>query len=161
MHDTTSTHKPYQLQIIDLLLRIFEMFSDFYLLSAERFPHEAEFWRELAEDKKKHLDCLRKLMNSWKKGAVMFEEGKIKTYTLDAFLSYLAGVVTKAENGELSLDQTMTLARDLENSLVVRKVFEHFDAPSGEIKDLINRMNNQSEQHHRMVMETINRCSAG
>jgi rubrerythrin len=137
------------------LLKIFEMLGDLYVVSAEQFPQKEAIWMELAGDEKKHLDWLRQLLDSCEKGQVVFAEDKIKTYTLEAFLSYIAGIVTKAENGELTLAQTMTMACDLENSLVIRKVFEHFDAPTSELKAIITRMNSEADQHHRRVLATM------
>jgi hypothetical protein len=159
--DSGAIFKPYQAQIVNLLLEIFEMLGDLYQISAEQFPEEEEVWRELAEDEKKHLDWLKQLLFSCEKGRVVFSEEKIKTYTLESFITYLAGIVTKAENRELTLAQTKTMVCDLENSLVVRRVFEHFDAPAPEINAIIKRMNSEADQHHQRVRAIMNCCPNG
>lgn len=157
-HDTTL--KPYQKQSIALLLKIFGMLGDLYVLFAELFPEDAEIWQELASNEHKHLDWLGQLLLSAEKGLVIFSEGKIKTYTLEAFLAYLTGIMTQAENGEMSLAQAKTLACDLENSLIIRRVFDHFDAPSPAIKAIITRMQYAAEHHHRRVLASLPCCSA-
>lgn len=63
--------------------------------------------------------------------------------------------MSKAENRELSLAQTVTLACDLENSLIVRKIFEHFTAPAEGVKASIKQMHSEAEQHHRRVLATL------
>ena len=139
--------KPYQKKIIDGLVRQETLLAKLYTLFAEQFPEHAQAWSELAIEEKKHASWLQQLHDAGEKGIILFDEGKIKTYTMDTFINYLEGIIAKAESGELSLANAISHTIDLERSLLEKNTFSHFDSTSEKARSVLKRLTRETENH--------------
>lgn len=78
--------KPYQEKIITLLLKQETLLASLYQTFAQKFPEHEEFWSQLAREEEKHAGWLEQLRAATKKKVVLFNEGRIKTYTMETFV---------------------------------------------------------------------------
>jgi homoserine trans-succinylase len=139
--------KPYQKQIVYLMIQQEILLAKLYSLFAEQFSDSATVWRELAEEEKKHATWLEQLYEAGEKGIYLFDEGKIKIVTLNNFTDYLREVITKAKNKELSFEQAVAYALDLEKSLIEKNIFNHFDSTSQQAQVVLNWLTRETEKH--------------
>ena len=83
----------YQEKILSQLIDQEYSLSRLYGLFAEQFPGMTDFWIKLSREEKRHAQLIEKLREAEKKGIVMFDEGKVKTYTLNTFLERLEKII--------------------------------------------------------------------
>ncbi|MCK5519909.1 MAG: rubrerythrin family protein, partial [Candidatus Marinimicrobia bacterium] len=81
--------KTYQEKMIQQMITQEEMLSKLYGYFSIQFPEYNKFWEHLAKEEQRHARLIQKLFDAAKRGKIFFDEGKIKTYTLSAFVSRL------------------------------------------------------------------------
>ena len=112
--------KPYQKEIIKLMIRQESLLAKLYTLFTEQFPEHGEVWDELTKEEKKHANWLNQLYDAGEKSIILFDEGKTKTYTMNTYIEHLEGIITRVENREVTLPQAISYTLDFERSLIHR-----------------------------------------
>ena len=143
--------KPYQKEIIELMIRQESLLSKLYTLFAEQFLEHGDVWEELAKEEKQHANWLKQLYDAGEKSIILFDEGKTKTQTMNIYIKYLMGIIAKAENQELTLPQAITYTMDLESSLIEKNAFTHFDSLSEQARSVLKRLAQETEGHFKRV----------
>ena len=80
--------KPYQEKMIQQFITQERLLSKLYAAFAEKFPSYHEFWKKLSQEEERHARLIEKLSQAEKKGLILFDEGVVKTYTLNAFTHF-------------------------------------------------------------------------
>ena len=117
----------YQLNIFDLMVKKEQRLAELYTIFSESFKEFEPFWEKMAKDEKSHASWLLKLKEAEEKNLLVFDEGKIKTYTMETFLKHLDGLIVGAKKGKISAKKAFSVALDLERSLIETKTFQHFE----------------------------------
>jgi hypothetical protein len=139
--------EPYQEKIIQQMLTQENLLSKMYALFAKQFPEYAEFWGKLSEEEETHSKLIERLWEAGKKDLVFFDEGRVKTNTLDLIISRLEELVEKAEKRSFDLPSAFAHAVDYESSLIEKKVFTHFDSLHDKIKGNLKRLQDETLEH--------------
>lgn len=139
--------KPFQEKILKKLINQEAMLSDLYAVFSEQFPQHKEFWGKLSKEEEGHAQLIEKLYEAAKAGKIYFDEGKIKTYTLDAFITRLEGILGKAKRGDFNYTSAFSYAVDYESSLIEKNVFTHFDSMSNKVKGTLNILQTETIKH--------------
>lgn len=137
----------YQEKILDQLIEQEKLLSRLYALFAEQFPEQGEFWTNLSREEERHARLIEKLREAVRKGLVFFDEGKMKTYTLTAFIGQLVKIVEKAERGEFTLPSAFAHAVDYESALIEKNVFTRFDSVHEKVKGTLNILQSETLKH--------------
>jgi len=143
--------KPYQETIIKQLITQEKMLSELYWNFAEQFPQYKEFWGNLSREEDRHAMLVQKLFDSIKKNEIFFDEGKIKTSTLDIFITRLEGILQKTKNREFTLPMAIVNAADYETSLIEKNIFTHFDSLNDKAKMVLNILQLETLNHVESV----------
>jgi len=104
--------KPYQEKIIQQMVTQENLLSRLYALFAQQFPEYAEFWGKLSTEEETHSKLIEKLWEIEKKGLVFFDEGRVKTNTLNLIIGRLEEIVGKAEKCGFDLPAAFACALD-------------------------------------------------
>lgn len=139
--------KPYQEKIIQQMVTQENLLSRLYALFAQQFPEYAEFWGKLSKEEETHSKLIEKLWEAEQKGLVFFDEGRVKTYTLNLLIGRLEEVVEKAEKRGFDLPAAFACAVDYESALIEKKVFTYFDSLNNKIKSSLKRLQNETLKH--------------
>ena len=139
--------KPFQEKILKLLIQQETLLSRLYALFSKQFPQQKEFWKKLSKEEERHAKLVEKLFEATKTGSIVFDEGKIKTYTLTAYITRLEGLVEKAERGEFTIKSAFLHAVDYESSLIEKNVFTHFDSLSDKVKGTLKILQTETINH--------------
>jgi len=137
----------FQETIIRQLVEQETLLSRLYGIFAHQFPRYKEFWEKLSKEEERHAKLIEKLYEATKTGLIVFDEGKMKTYTLSAFITRLKGIVEKAERGEFNLAAAFTYAVDYESSLIEKNIFSHFDSLSDKAKGTLKILQTETVKH--------------
>ena len=129
------------------MIRQESLLEKLYTLLAEQFPEHSGVWKYLAGEEKKHAIWLKQLYDAGEKGFILFDEGKIKSASLNTYIEHLKQIIGRAENKELTLVQAVSYTLDFENSLIEKNVFTHFDSTSEKARIILNRLNMETQSH--------------
>jgi rubrerythrin len=141
----------YQKEIIGLMIRQESMLAELYTLLAEQFPEQAGVWNDLVKEEKKHAIWLQQLFDAGEKGFVLFDEGKIRSASMNTYIAHLEQIITRAEKEELTLAQAVPFTLDFENSLIEKNVFTHFDSTSEKARIILNRLVMETQSHVKKI----------
>ena len=140
--------KDYQEKIIELLGQLELDMSNLYNLFAEKFPKYKELWLMLSQQENIHAEHIKKLHSFVQDNRIIFDEKMTKTYTVKKVLEVIKDVHTKAESNKLTLLNALSMGRDLEESLIEKKFFDYFMGTDPESKALINKIKEDTLEHH-------------
>jgi hypothetical protein len=145
--------KPYQEKIIQQMIDQELLVSELYATFAKAFPQYSDFWAEMSGEEKKHADLISKLGEAEKKGLVLFDEGKTKTYTLTMFVSHIEKQLQKAKNKEFGIAAAFACAIDLEQSLIEKEVFSRFDSLTEKGGSVMIKLRDETKNHSEKLRQ--------
>jgi hypothetical protein len=140
--------KDYQEKIIELLGQLELDMSRLYKLFAGKFPKYKDLWLMMSQQEIVHSEHVKKLHSFAQQNRIIFDEKMTKTYTVKTVLDVIKDVHTKAEANKLTLLNALSMSRDLEESLIEKKFFDYFIGTDPESKTLINKIKEDTLEHH-------------
>lgn len=139
--------KPFQSKIIVLLTQQELRIADLYRFYAGLFPELREFWTGMSTDQMEYATWLEYFYKKADEGAVQFEEGKVKTYTVESFVKYLEDGIARVKEKAPPPPAAFRLALDIENSLMIKRVFDHFKSADRQLINLLNTLREKKKDH--------------
>ena len=114
--------------------------AELYRILARQFPEHCEFWLSLCAEELEHASWIEYLYKKVEEGLLQFDERHTKTYTVDAFIDYLTRTIESVKDEQPSLARALSMTRDIERSLLEKRIFEFFSSGDREmiavLKDL-------------------------
>lgn len=139
--------KGYQSKIIVLLTRQELLLAELYRFYANLYPDLRDFWSELSREQLEHATWVEYCYKKAEEGAVNFEEKNIKTYTVESFVKYLEENIAKVKEKAPSPQGAFSLALGIENSLLIKRVFDHFQSGDHEFTTLLGSLRGKKKEH--------------
>lgn len=139
--------KGYQSKIIVLLTQQELILAELYRFFASLYPDLRDFWSDLSREQMEHATWVEYCYKKTEEGAVTFEEGKIKTYTVESFVKYLEENLAKVKEKAPSPQGAFSLALGIENSLLIKRVFDHFQSGDQELSTLLGSLREKKQEH--------------
>jgi rubrerythrin len=143
--------KDYQEKIVALLIRQELLVAELYRFFAGLYPDLREFWTDMAREELEHATWLEYLLNKARTGAVIFREEKIRTYTVESCLKYVEESLAKVKERAPLPKAAFSLALSLENSLLLKRIFNHFQSADPELSALLTGLQTKLESHRRRI----------
>lgn len=131
------------------------LLNEFYSTLARKFPEEGEFFLKLAYEEKGHANLVNKLRERVIEGAIGFDEGSLRTFTLVASNEHLKDVTGRAESGELSIQSALVHAQDLESALIEKIFFNSFISDDEEVVATFKKLKVQTNDHLARVRSKL------
>jgi competence protein ComGF len=145
--------KDYQKKILSLFIELELRLAELYRQLAERFIEEGAFFTEQYREELKHAQWIEYFMNKVEKGEILFHEDKTRTMTLTTFLGHVQMIIGQANDSNLSLLKALSLVASIEDSLIERKVLEHFDVGAPELRSLMVKLKNETSEHAAKIKQ--------
>ncbi len=136
-----------QKKISQLLIEQEAILAKLYSVFAEKFPEHNVFWKKLAKEERQHASWVKQIFNAVEKGAVLFDEGKIKINTLGILIKGIEDTISKAQKGEIDVIRAIVITADLERSLIEKNVFSCFKGVSVKSQKIINFLCESTKEH--------------
>lgn len=146
-----STLKPYQEKIIMLLIRQELLVADLYHFFAGLYPDLREYWNDMAKEELEHAAWLEYLYKKAQAGEVLFREDKIRTYTVESFLKYLEECLAKVKERAPVPKAAFSLALSIENSLLLKRIFDHFQSADPELSAVLTGLRDKLDDHRKRM----------
>jgi len=148
---TDSILKPYQDKIIDLMKKQETLLATLYKTFAKKFPEHKDFWDKLAREEEKHAGWVEQLRVASEKKVVLFNEGRVKTYTLEFFIQGLEERILRAETDGFNARQALVCTIDLERSLIEKEVFLHFAGITDKARSVMDLLAQETKEHQQLA----------
>ncbi|KPA18862.1 hypothetical protein MHK_000921 [Candidatus Magnetomorum sp. HK-1] len=152
--------KNYQEKIIRQLIVQEKLLAKLYGIFSKQFTQYQKFWLKLSKDEQRHSKIIEKLLEVIQKEKAHFDEKKIKTYTLNAYIVRLESIIQKAEAGEFTLSSALTTAVDYESSLIEKNVFQHFVSFSDKINNTLKILQSETQKHADQIRNALQNFKA-
>jgi hypothetical protein len=147
--------KTYQSRIIYLFTQQELLIAEIYRFFAGLFPNRRDFWEELARDEMEIATWVEYFYKKATTDEVRFEEGKIKTYTVESFIKYLEDNLAKVRIKAPTLAAAFSIAQNIENSLLVRRVFDLFQSSDPAMLSLLKDIRSKRSEHRRRIEDAV------
>lgn len=145
--------KDYQEKILSLLQEHETLLGELYLILAEQFTEQRDLWLSLAKDEKNHADSIKKCVRLVKEGKCIFNEGKVRTYTVNTSIKHIKEITEKAKNEELTLISALSHTRDIETAAIEKNFFKAFMANDDETRFFLKKIGAEASDHLHMVQQ--------
>jgi rubrerythrin len=152
--------KTYQSRIAYLLTQQELLVAELYRFFAGLFPEYRTFWDNLAREEMEHATWVEYFYKKASTDTVRFEEGKVKTYTVESFVKYLGENLAKVKDKAPTLQAAFSLALNIENSLIVRRVFDFFLSSDPEILSILKDLRSKLFEHRRRLEQAAAKATA-
>ena len=139
--------KPYQVKIVEMMYKQETLMARLYEKFARKFPEHEAFWKGIAEEERRHARYIQKLFNAQKKDLVIFDEGKVKTYTLNTIIEHLENLLKQADEEDFSLVKAIGYTLDIERSLIEKEVFKHFKGANKDVTAAMEKLDRETRIH--------------
>lgn len=143
--------KTYQNKILVLLTRQELLIAELYRFFAGLYPETRDFWDAASKEEMEHAGWVEYFYNKAQASEVYFQEDQIKTYTVESFVKYLEDSIAKVKQKAPTQQAAFSLALSIENSLLVKKVFERFQSNDKELAILLRRLQDEMVQHRKRI----------
>jgi rubrerythrin len=145
--------KMYQGKMILLFNRQELLIAEMYRFFASLFPETREFWTDLCREELEHAEWVEYLYKKTQTDSVIFYEKKLRSYTVESFVKYLEDNLAKVKDKAPTLEAAFSLALNIENSLLVQRVFDHFQSSDEGTSILLRRLQSRMKDHRKHVEE--------
>lgn len=149
--------KDYQEKILGLFINQETLLADIYQALADRFPEHSDFFTEIANDELSHAGYLKKAYYLEKEGKVTFDEGRVKTYTLKAFIEYIEKIKDTILAPGTSLVKSLVYALDIEKSILEKDLFTHFTGINKDIDNIFKKLTEETKLHINKIESMLNK----
>lgn len=134
-------------EIIDLLAENELGLKQLYEFYAKTFPKEAVFWLDIANDEKEHAMALLSLKERVDDIYVYFDEKRFTPEAIQSTKDYIDERIKYVIENKIDLLTALSVARDLENSLIERNYFKVFETDVPEIKNVLKKLEKETLEH--------------
>lgn len=148
---------PDQKSILDLLRKNELQVSELYSLYARKIPGCSEFWNNLAAEEIMHA---REISDVYAGSAMEdikennFTRGVIK-YVSD----FVSQQIKNVKHNAISHREAIHIALRVEQSILEKKCFDMFIPNGTTVKDVMQRLNHDTDRHVKMLHQELERVS--
>jgi hypothetical protein len=143
--------KSFQSKIIVLLSQQELRIAELYRFFASLYPDLREFWTDLSKEHMEFATWLEYFYKKSDEGIAQFQEGNVKTYTVESFVKYLEDNLTKVKEKAPTPQAAFRLALDIENSLIIKRVFDRFQSGDRELANVLVTLRDKKRDHLRRL----------
>ena len=124
-----------------------------YQLYAAQLTTEADFWQQLAREETYHVRWLESLQPKVLAGLVHFRENRLQLPVFSDFLGYVHQRIAEARVTPPTLFSALSVAVDLEGTVVEKCFFEVFISTDTETRRVLRTLTLATEIHRTRVQE--------
>lgn len=122
-----------------------------YQAFADHQPEHAGFWSSMADAERRHAAMLGELVAFLPSRQALLVEGKVRSESIKAFLSYVDGILLREGEEKIPFVKALSLSLDIERSLLEKGMLDHFRGASAEVNRVLQQLKEETAGHAAMV----------
>jgi hypothetical protein len=139
------------MQSIELLIENEELVSKLYTIYAKKFPEEKEFWLKKAAEEDVHAELLKGVRPIMQETPSFFQKDRFSMEAIELSVAFVKDLIQKSENS--SLINALSMARDIEHSLIERNFFKVMPRDSILLKNAFIKIEQDTKKHREEIQE--------
>ena len=143
-----------QANLAEIMANIEEIIGAHYMIYAEKFQDQKDFWNTLAMEEVNHAQWIRDLYSKVKAGLVSFNEKRFNKESVKEFQNHLKVALSYIRENKISLKEALGDSLKIERMVLERNFFEVFQTDSPELKEKLERIIEDTKKH-RMQIEQL------
>jgi len=139
------------LALVNALIQNEKLISKLYANYASLFANDSDFWTKISSDETDHARWLDELFIKIKQEVVQIDENRLKLEALTNFTAYINEQIARAETGNITSIQALSVSMDMENSIIEQGVFKVYETDDAELQETFDRLRTATEAHFSNV----------
>ena len=148
-----------QIRALMLACELEQSLADLYLCFGELHPELKELWVPLIQEELGHAEAIRRLYQLTYEGSCVFDDATINREGIQTVIDYVHETIAAAKRGQLSAVRTVSIAYDLEKSLIEKDLFSHFKV-SRAYAELLALLQTGTLRHIELTRSTLEQLKA-
>lgn len=131
--------------------------GELYSVCAGIFPHQAEFWNDIAAQEMSHAAAVREMLRIFQEHPNEFRPGK--PFSVIAINTCIRGIkeyTEQVKTGQIDAKRIFYIAADLEKSLFERDFYRFLDSDNLQFYNIVTQMLREIKTHAELMSSTIN-----
>lgn len=128
-------------------LALAKMYKQF----AVSHPEHREFWDQLAREEAIHAEWIESLGRHYQNGQIGLSGLKLNHQAIKTSISHLENQTEASRNGDLSLLNAVSIALDIEKSMIDNKFFEIFDLVDAKFDRIRAGLESETVKHRQHI----------
>ena len=145
-----------ELDVLELLIRHELAIKQLYEIFAVMFTDRQAFWQRLAGDEQKHANWIGMLRTEANMDKLLLHGTQLKPQAIKLSIRYVESQTARAQEGNLSLLQAISIAKDLESALLEKQFSKLNDFVPKEIMSTLMDLAVETEKHRKALVEALN-----
>ncbi len=129
-----------------------------YSLYAKNLPEYAPFWEQLSQEEIAHAKAIAGAFAETSHDEAYFEENNFSRGIIKYISDFVAEKIIEAENNTPIHLEAIKIALRVEQSMLEKKCFEIFIPTEASVKDVLQRLNKDTERHAASLREELKKC---
>jgi len=149
-------------RIMGMMAELELKISEFYRECGDFWKQEKDFWASLEKDEVTHAQLVRKMADILLARPEQFEENRpFNPVSIAVTLAGIQKNLQKLKEGQLQGLHLLSIARDMEQSLLETKPGEILNSRDMEYQNLLQMIESQTHAHKRKLAEKIEEVKRG
>jgi len=140
-------------EIINHLIEYEMTLAGLYELCSRKYPDLETFWKNLSAQEVGHASTIRELLKKVDNKTVILKEKRFNIRPLEISIEHVQTVTKRVMDNELNLLGILSLAYDIEKSIIESKYYEIFEGTSRVINDVLKKVRDESRNHANTIGE--------
>jgi hypothetical protein len=145
--------------MLDTLIHMEEMekaVSELYMVCADTWPADRIFWAELSDEEREHRKNIATIHPIISNKPEHFEKGRpFNIFAIQTILTGLRNNIEKIRQHELSENNALSIARDIEQSFIEFRYSEIVKTADIEYSTLVRKIVKETAQHKIKIDQKI------
>lgn len=140
-----------QIKILELMAQNEAAVAQLYAHYAQHFPQLNDFWTKLSKEEVEHAKIIRGLIPHVQQKTVFFNQDRFPRAAIESTLKYVSQEVARLKREKIPLMKALSIAFQIESSLIEKKYFGVFEGDNFKLKTLLNELRLATKRHVEMV----------
>ena len=133
--------------------------SELYKIYSEKILEHSDFWRRLSNEEIGHAKEISSLNNN--ASEEQFQENKFSRGVINYISSFVSEQIEYAKNNVISHSDAINIALRVEQSMLEKKCFEMFSPTGATLREVLTRLNKDTNKHEMMLREELKKQAKG
>jgi hypothetical protein len=141
--------------LVDLLVKHELALGELYEGFAEALTGHKQLWRTLAAEEHGHAEMVETLRGDPAVDRWLLHGTGVKPFAVKSSIDYMQNIATRARAGGLSSLQALSIARDMETSLIEEQFSKMSPSLSEDVASLIAELVADTQRHRQRIVEAL------
>ena len=144
------------LELLNFLAEAESSIAELYEACSQVWKIDAPFWLEIVQEERKHTAAIKQIQNIISSSPEQFTSNEpFKPIALQTFIHMIKEILKKVNNGQLTRDNILSIARDIEQSVIETKYNRFVKTDNSEYNQLVEQIVTETHMHKDLFTQKL------